>query len=178
MKVKVDTKNDPQQQGNGFFFLAFTILVTSLLILVFLMTGDKNLSRIVATTAVVIILSFYVIFSLYNKPGQSLDPQLQQLSTIISNRIEQSLSQQLTSQIGELQKSIPQQLKLLAQVDASPKQSLQITPNEQNHLMYSHAIRLAKEQVSLDKIVEICGINRSEAELILQMHGGGPKINA
>ncbi|HHZ70421.1 MAG TPA: DUF2802 domain-containing protein [Methylococcaceae bacterium] len=178
MKVKVDTKNDPQQQGNGFFFLAFTILVTSLLILVFLMTGDKNLSRIVAATAVVIILSFYVIFSLYNKPGQSLDPQLQQLSTIISNRIEQSLSQQLTSQIGELQKSIPQQLKLLAQVDASPKQSLQITPNEQNHLMYSHAIRLAKEQVSLDKIVEICGINRSEAELILQMHGGGPKINA
>jgi len=178
MKVNAETKKEPKQQGNGLFFLAFTILVTSLLILVFLMTGDKNLSRIVAATAAVIILSFYVIFSLYNKPNQSLDPQLQQLSTIISNRIEHSLSQQLTSQIGDLQKSIPQQLKLLAQADTSPNQSLQITPNEQNHLMYSHAIRLAKEQVSLEKIVEICGINRSEAELILQMHGGGPKINA
>ncbi len=178
MKVNAETKKNPKQQGNGLFFLAFTVLVTALLILVFLMTGDKNLSRIVAATTVIIILSFYVIFSLYNKPDQSLDPQLQQLSTIISNRIEHSLSQQLTSQIGDLQKSIPQQLKLLDQADNSSKQSLQITPKEQNHLMYSHAIRLAKEQVSLEKIVEICGINRSEAELILQMHGGGPKINA
>jgi hypothetical protein len=52
MKVNAEIKKEPKQQGNGLFFLAFTILVTSLLILTFLITGDKNLSRIVAATAV------------------------------------------------------------------------------------------------------------------------------
>ncbi|MGA0987258.1 MAG: DUF2802 domain-containing protein [Flavobacteriaceae bacterium] len=38
------------------------------------------------------------------------------------------------------------------------------------HSVFSHAIRLAKENQSAEKIVSICGIEHSEAELIVRMH--------
>jgi hypothetical protein len=40
-----------------------------------------------------------------------------------------------------------------------------------DHSVFSHAIRLAKENVSPEKIVSICGIDLSEAELIVKIHG-------
>jgi len=37
--------------------------------------------------------------------------------------------------------------------------------------VFNHAIRLAKENQPAQKLVEICGIEPSEAELIVRMHG-------
>jgi len=45
---------------------------------------------------------------------------------------------------------------------------------DDDHSVFTHAIRLAKEDQSVEKIVEICGIEASEAELIVRMHGHQP----
>jgi hypothetical protein len=47
------------------------------------------------------------------------------------------------------------------------------TSTDDDHSVYNHAIRLAKENQTAEKIVEICGIEPSEAELIVRMHGAG-----
>ena len=40
-----------------------------------------------------------------------------------------------------------------------------------DHSVFNHAIRLAKDHYPAEKIVEVCGIDLSEAELIVRMHG-------
>jgi LPS O-antigen subunit length determinant protein (WzzB/FepE family) len=59
-----------------------------------------------------------------------------------------------------------------AQQPASPRESERYSAqNGDDHSVFSHAIRLAKEKMSPEKIVEICGIELSEAEIIVKIHG-------
>ena len=59
-------------------------------------------------------------------------------------------------------------LEKLDQPQQISEQKESVTSDE--HSVFSHAIRLAKENQSAEKIVSICGIEHSEAELIVRMH--------
>ena len=58
-----------------------------------------------------------------------------------------------------------------AHPDNSTEKASTTLEKPDEHSVFNHAIRLAKENQPAQKLVDICGIEPSEAELIVRMHG-------
>jgi hypothetical protein len=145
-----------------------------------------------AVIALGIIVSLFISFRVYRDGKEQKSEFGESITSFISQQAKQTSDLQLLStEIAELrsqlqklshQKTDSHLLPLLAAVverleqtpttsSAANKVSQASQAEQQDeHSVFNHAIRLAKENQSAEKIVAICGIEPSEAELIVRMH--------
>jgi hypothetical protein len=145
-----------------------------------------------AVIALGIILSLFISFRVYRDSKEKDSEFGESINSFISQQAKQTNDLQLLStEIAELrsqlqkldhQKTDSHLLPLLTAVverleqtpttSSSANKVSQASQAEQQdeHSVFNHAIRLAKENQSAEKIVAICGIEPSEAELIVRMH--------
>jgi len=97
--------------------------------------------------------------------AKDLKPVLKEIESI-NEKVEALAA--LTKKNHQLIQLFSVLLEKLDQPQQISEQKESITSDE--HSVFSHAIRLAKENQSAEKIVSICGIEHSEAELIVRMH--------
>jgi len=97
--------------------------------------------------------------------AEDLKPALKEIESI-NEKIEALAA--LTKKNHQLIQLFSVLLEKLDQPQQISEQKESVTSDE--HSVFSHAIRLAKENQSAEKIVSICGIEHSEAELIVRMH--------
>jgi seryl-tRNA synthetase len=109
-----------------------------------------------------------------NKPtaNAELVEELREELDLLRNELKKIHSQKETSTqtltvLTALLKKIEDTQKPASPRDSEPHSA----QNGDDHSVFSHAIRLAKERMSPERIVEICGIDLSEAEIIVQIHG-------
>jgi hypothetical protein len=140
-----------------------------------------------------IIVSLFISFRVYRDSKEKESEFGESINSFISQQAKQTDDLQLLSaEIAELrsqlqklghQKTDSHLLPLLTAVverleqtqirSSAANKDSQASQTEQQdeHSVFNHAIRLAKENQSAEKIVAICGIETSEAELIVRMHG-------
>ena len=97
--------------------------------------------------------------------AEDLKPVLNEIESI-NEKVEALAA--LTKKNHQLIQLFSVLLEKLDQPQQISEQKESVTSDE--HSVFSHAIRLAKENQSAEKIVSICGIEHSEAELIVRMH--------
>ncbi len=97
--------------------------------------------------------------------AEDLKPVLKEIESI-NEKVEALAA--LTKKNHQLIQLFSVLLEKLDQPQQISEQKESVTSDE--HSVFSHAIRLAKENQSAEKIVSICGIEHSEAELIVRMH--------
>jgi hypothetical protein len=97
--------------------------------------------------------------------AEDLKPILKEIESI-NEKVEALAA--LTKKNHQLIQLFSVLLEKLDQPQQTSEQKESVTSDE--HSVFSHAIRLAKENQSAEKIVSICGIEHSEAELIVRMH--------
>ena len=97
--------------------------------------------------------------------AEDLKPVLKEIESI-NEKVEALAA--LTKKNHQLIQLFSVLLEKLDQPQQISEQKESATSDE--HSVFSHAIRLAKENQSAEKIVSICGIEHSEAELIVRMH--------
>ena len=146
-----------------------------------------------AIIALGIIVSLFISFRVYRDSKEKESEFGESINSFISQQAKQTDDLQLLSaEIAELrsqlqklghQKTDSHLLPLLTAVverlEQTPISSTEANKESQapqaeqqdEHSVFNHAIRLAKENKSAEKIVAICGIEASEAELIVRMHG-------
>ena len=146
-----------------------------------------------AIIALGIIVSLFISFRMYRDSKEKESEFGESINSFISQQAKQTDDLQLLSaEIAELrsqlqklghQKTDSHLLPLLTAVverleqtplrSSAANKDSQASQTEQQdeHSVFNHAIRLAKENQSAEKIVAICGIEPSEAELIVRMHG-------
>lgn len=146
-----------------------------------------------AIIALGIIVSLFISFRVYRDSKEKGSEFGESINSFISQQAKQTDDLQLLSaEIAELrsqlqklghQKTDSHLLPLLTAVverleqtplrSSAANKDSQASQTEQKdeHSVFNHAIRLAKENKSAEKIVAICGIEASEAELIVRMHG-------
>jgi hypothetical protein len=100
-----------------------------------------------------------------NDKAEDLKPVLKEIESI-NEKVEALAA--LTKKNHQLIQLFSVLLEKLDQPQQISEQKESVTSDE--HSVFSHAIRLAKENQSAEKIVSICGIEHSEAELIVRMH--------
>jgi hypothetical protein len=146
-----------------------------------------------AIIALGIIVSLFISFRVYRDSKEKESEFGDSINSFIYQQAKQTDDLQLLSaEIAELrsqlqklghQKTDSHLLPLLTAVverleqtpirSSAANKDSQASQTEQQdeHSVFNHAIRLAKENQSAEKIVAICGIEPSEAELIVRMHG-------
>ena len=97
--------------------------------------------------------------------AEDLKPVLKEIESI-NEKVEALAA--LTKKNHQLIQLFSVLLEKLDQPQQISEQKESVISDE--HSVFSHAIRLAKENQSAEKIVSICGIEHSEAELIVRMH--------
>ena len=97
--------------------------------------------------------------------AEDLKPVLKEIKSI-NEKVEALAA--LTKKNHQLIQLFSVLLEKLDHPQQIAEQKESVTSDE--HSVFSHAIRLAKENQSAEKIVSICGIEHSEAELIVRMH--------
>ena len=103
--------------------------------------------------------------SIDHDKAEDLKPVLKEIESI-NEKVEALAA--LTKKNHQLIQLFSVLLEKLDQPQQISEQKESVTSDE--HSVFSHAIRLAKENQSAEKIVSICGIEHSEAELIVRMH--------
>ena len=58
-------------------------------------------------------------------------------------------------------------------IDSLSERQEQLRHLDEESGSYRHAIRLAREGGSVEQLVQDCGLNRGEAELVIALHGAG-----
>jgi hypothetical protein len=146
-----------------------------------------------AVIVVAIVLSLIISFRIYRESKKNEAAFRDEIASFISQQSKQTIELQslsgeienLRAEMGKLgsHKTDSHLMPLLSAVverlENTPKvhsgntsiksPTTQGKPDE--HSVFNHAIRLAKENQPAQKLVEICGIEPSEAELIVRMHG-------
>ena len=153
---------------------------------------DKFYYISLAVICLGIIVSLFISFRVYRDGKEKESEFGESITSFISQQVKQTSDLQLLStEIAELrsqlqklgyQKTDSHLLPLLTAVverleqtpttsSAANKVSQASQAEQQDeHSVFNHAIRLAKENQSAEKIVAIRGIEPSEAELIVRMH--------
>jgi alpha-N-acetylglucosamine transferase len=145
-----------------------------------------------AVIVVAIVLSLIISFSIYRESKKNEASFRDEIASFISQQSKQTIElQSLSSEIENLRAEIgklgshktdshlmPLLSAVVKRLENTPKvhsgntsvksSTTQEKPDE--HSVFNHAIRLAKENQPAQKLVEICGIEPSEAELIVRMH--------
>ena len=151
------------------YYLSFVIITLALIGSIYLgyITFNENRKR--ESELKEEILQLIAKQNLSNKNTDSnliaIDALRNELTEIINTKTDGSHLIPLLSSLAE---------RLESQGGASANDARSTsskTSNNDDHSVYNHAIRLAKENQPAEKIVEICGIEPSEAELIVRMHG-------
>jgi len=145
-----------------------------------------------AIIALGIIVSLFISFRVYRDSKEKDSEFGESINSFISQQAKQTDDLQLLSaEIAELRSQLqklghqktdshlrPLLTAVVERLEQTPTTSSaankvsQASQAEQQdeHSVFNHAIRLAKENQSAEKIVAICGIEPSEAELIVRMH--------
>ena len=146
-----------------------------------------------AVIVVAIVLSLIISFRIYRESKKNEAAFRDELASFISQQSKQTI--ELQSLSGEIENLRAEMGKLgshktdshLMPLLSAVVERLENTPTAQpgnttekasttlekpdEHSVFNHAIRLAKENQPAQKLVDICGIEPSEAELIVRMHG-------
>ena len=140
-----------------------------------------------------IALSLIISFRIYRESKKNEAAFRDEIASFVSQQSKQTIELQslsgeienLRAEMGKLgaNKNDSHLMPLLSAVverlenspttqSSSTSEKKSIPPdNPDEHSVFNHAIRLAKENQPAQKLVEICGIEPSEAELIVRMHG-------
>lgn len=109
-----------------------------------------------------------------NKPtaNTELVEELREELDLLRNELKKIHSQKETStQTLTVLTALLKKIEDVQKPGSSREPEHNTARHDDDHSVFSHAIRLAKERMSPEKIVEICGIELSEAEIIVQIHG-------
>lgn len=110
-----------------------------------------------------------VLSLLAEKAGADRE-ELQEIRELV-NALRRELKTQGTApNLAPVMSALMHKLEM-AEKAASSTPNLSPSGNRDDHSVFNHAIRLAKENHNAEKLVEICGIELAEAELIVRMHG-------
>jgi len=153
---------------------------------------DKFYYISLAVICLGIIVSLFISFRVYRDGKEKESEFGESITSFISQQVKQTSDLQLLStEIAELRSQLqklgyqkidshllPLLTAVVERLEQTPATSSaankvsQASQAEQQdeHSVFNHAIRLAKENQSAEKIVAICGIEPSEAELIVRMH--------
>ena len=146
-----------------------------------------------AVIVVAIVLSLIISFRIYRESKKNEAAFRDELASFISQQSKQTIELQslsgeienLRAEMGKLgsHKTDSHLMPLLSAVverlentptahpgNTTEKASTTLEKPDE-HSVFNHAIRLAKENQPAQKLVDICGIEPSEAELIVRMHG-------
>ena len=146
-----------------------------------------------AVIVVAIVLSLVISFRIYRESKKNEEEFRDEIASFITQQSKQTI--ELQSLSGEIENLRAEMVKLgshrndshLMPLLSAVVERLENTPTTQpnntsekpsttleapdEHSVFNHAIRLAKENHPAQKLVDICGIELSEAELIVRMHG-------
>jgi hypothetical protein len=146
-----------------------------------------------AVIVVAIVLSLIISFLIYRESKKNEAAFRDEIASFISQQSKQTIELQslsgeienLRAEMGKLgsHKTDSHLMPLLSAVverlentptahpgNTTEKASTTLEKPDE-HSVFNHAIRLAKENQPAQKLVDICGIEPSEAELIVRMHG-------
>ena len=143
--------------------------------------------------SIAIAITLFISFRIYRNHRDNEQSVQDELSSFINQQSKQAIElESILNEISALKVEVQKisakntdshLLPLLSAVverlentpiTTSSQQTEKTSPHflekDNEHSVFNHAIRLAKENQPAQKIVDICGIEPSEAELIVRMH--------
>lgn len=141
----------------------------------------------VAVLIMAILFSMILAFRLYRDSQQREANLKMEVLSLLAEKAgaDREELQEIRDQVNALRRDLktqsngpnlaPVMTALLHKLDTAEKASSgspsNLSSTRDDHSVFNHAIRLAKENHPAEKLVEVCGIELAEAELIVRMHG-------
>lgn len=151
------------------FYLVIGIIVMAI---VFSMAVGYRIYQDEKTKETAIASQLNYLAQLTKENNSQIKMLADEITSFRSNDTTSSGNEHLSQEIVALLSLIVEKLdaKDSAQFSSTENRPQNAPSQLDDHSVFQHAIRLAKEHKTPEEIVNICGIQLSEAQLVVQMH--------